>query len=225
MVIERDLHVPHLKYIMTNAEPLPLWQRRDIEHAFGCPVRENYGMAEAMVGASECEHGTLHLWPDAGVVELLHDDGSITNSGSGEVLGTTLHNRAMPLIRYRTGDRIDGLDPHASCACGRTLPVIRAIDGRRDDVIITPDGRRLGRMDPIFKDSLPIRKAQIVQVSRLELEVRLVPAEGYVSADGDTLAHRISQLVGDMNISIVLCTNIPNESNGKFKGVVNLLRA
>ncbi len=72
--MEMGVTIPLLKVVISNAEPLLPDQRRLIQEVFGCPVRDTYGMAEMVAAAGECEHGTLHLWPEVGVVEVLDDD-------------------------------------------------------------------------------------------------------------------------------------------------------
>ncbi|MEM7288007.1 MAG: hypothetical protein AAF480_16770, partial [Actinomycetota bacterium] len=74
-----------LEVVIANAEPLYEHQRTAISEAFGCPVRETYGMAEAVAAASECEQGRLHLWPDAGVAEVDGPDGE-----PGDLIATGL---------------------------------------------------------------------------------------------------------------------------------------
>ncbi len=83
----------------------------------------------------------------------------------GEVIATGFANRAMPLFRYRTGD-VATLRKHAGCSCGRSRPIIEELDGRIEDYVVTPDGRRIGRMDHVFKDALLVKEAQILQSSR-----------------------------------------------------------
>ena len=92
-----------LTVVIANAEPLLAHQRAAISDAFQCPVRETYGMAEIAAAASECEHGKLHQWPEAGLVETLGADGA-NHETSGDFICTGLLNADMPLIRYRIGD-------------------------------------------------------------------------------------------------------------------------
>ena len=89
-----------MKVVVTNAEPLYDFQRQAISNAFACPVRETYGMAEAAAAASECDHGSLHHWPDAGIIE----PGPNGTGGAADLICTGLINADMPLIRYRVGD-------------------------------------------------------------------------------------------------------------------------
>lgn len=117
-----------------NAEPVLPHQREAVNDGLGCQLRESYGMAEMVAGASECSAGRLHTWPEAGVVEVLAEDGTVDGTGSGELVCTGLLNFEMPLIRYRTGDR-GKLPQFASCACGRTLPLMSGIEGDRKSVV------------------------------------------------------------------------------------------
>ena len=152
-----------LKVAITNAEPLFDYQREAIAEAFQCPVYETYGMSEIVAAASECQSGQLHLWPEVGMVEVSDDDYADGKDRIGELTCTGLLNSDMPLIRYRVGDRGALSARNDACACGRTLPMLSSIDGRRDDVLYTLDGRSVGRLDPVFKGRLPIREAQIIQ--------------------------------------------------------------
>src|SRR5262249_32972322 len=147
---------------ISNAEPLFDYQRAVIEQAFQCPVRETYGMAEIVSAASECEAGRLHAWPEAGILETINHAGNIVHDEPGEFVCTGLLNEDMPLVRYRVGDR-GAIEENARCECERTLPVFAAIEGRIDDTLYTTDGRRIGRLDTVFKSELPIKEAQIVQ--------------------------------------------------------------
>ncbi|MDA8020281.1 MAG: hypothetical protein MPN21_22820 [Thermoanaerobaculia bacterium] len=209
-----------LTVVVTNAEPLLEVQRRDIQSAFGCPVRETWGMAELVAAAGECEHGSMHLWPEVGHVEVVEGD-----RGS-EILATTLIARDQPLIRYRLGDRLpDAPEPpgRATCPCGRTLPVLGPLEGRVDDLLLLPDGRRIGRLDPVFKGDLPLREAQIVQETPDRVRLRYVPADGFGGDDAQELYHRLAERLGPIdNLQILLdeVERVPRESNGKFRAVV-----
>ncbi|MCL4793550.1 MAG: hypothetical protein KJZ84_03260 [Bryobacteraceae bacterium] len=216
--------LPGLRFqaVLSNAEPLYEHQRETIQEAFQCPVRETYGMSEMAAAASECEHGGLHLWPDAGVLEIDEPD----QNGTGDLLVTGLLNQDMPLIRYRIGDR-GRLAPAAHlCPCGRSLPMLAAIEGRIDDVLITPDGRRIGRLDPVFKADLRIREAQIVQHEPDRVEVLVVPGAGFSPESSRDLRSRLVARLGQqMRIEIHEVAGIPRGANGKFRAVLSRIPA
>jgi phenylacetate-CoA ligase len=211
-----------LELVLTNAEPLYAHQREPISEAFQCPVRETYGMAEAVVAASECEAGKLHLWPDAGFTEVLDwdSDRAVPTGTTGRIVATGLLDPDMPLVRYETGDS-GVLDPDSGpCACGRTLPRLLRVDGRNDDMLWTKDGRRVGRLDPVFKAGLHIKEAQIVQQSLSRIVVRLVPTTGYSEADERQVKAALIDRLGDVAVSFETVDAIPRETNGKFRAVV-----
>lgn len=203
--------------VLANAEPLYAYQREVIEQAFRSPVRETYGMTEMVAAASECAHGRLHLWPEVGVLEIHEPD----SKGAGDFLGTSLINEDMPLIRYRVGDRGSLDDGVEACPCGRTLPLLGSIEGRADDVLVTPDGRRVGRLDPVFKADLRIREAQVVQEEIDAVTVLVVPDAAFGERDAHELEARLKErLGGGMRIAIRKVDAIPRGPNGKFRAVV-----
>jgi phenylacetate-CoA ligase len=206
--------------VLTNAEPLFDYQRQAIEQAFQCPVRETYGMAEIVTAASECEHRGLHLWPEVGQTEHMSDDSQNEEGRAGDLVCTGLLNMDMPLIRYRVGDRVSMASQRESCACGRTLPLLESIEGRLDDVLFTTDGRRIGRLDPVFKTGLPIHEAQIIQVSLDHIRVRYVPAAEFTSIAADSLIARLRAHLGNVHVTLERVDEVPRTANGKFRAVI-----
>lgn len=208
----------HYRVVLTNAEPLFAFQREAMEEAFDAPVRETYGMSEMAAAAGECEEGRLHWFPDAGVVEVLNAD----EGGAGDLVATGLINTDMPLIRYRVGDRVKAGTEGARCECGRGLPLLERIEGRLDDVIVTPDGRRVGRMDPVFKAELSIREAQIVQEEPDLVRVRVVPGAEFGARQEEDLKRRIRLRLGEgVRVEVERVKEIERTSNGKFRAVVS----
>jgi phenylacetate-CoA ligase len=132
---------------------------------------------------------------------------------------TGLLNADMPLIRYRMGDR-GALGSTSPCACGRTLPALACIEGRTDDVLYTIDGRRVGRLDPAFKERLPIREAQIVQETLDRVRVRFVPAPDFTLSALDSLTKRLQARLGPVEIIPERLDEIPRTSRGKFRAVI-----
>lgn len=221
--LEKGLELPRVKAVISNAEPLYDFQREAIHRAFKAPVYDTYGMSEMVGGASECLHGTMHLWPDAGILEILADDSDepVPPGQIGRMVWTGLVNPDMPLIRYEIGDRGAVAGEEIKCACGRTLLVLLSVEGRMDDVLVTPDGRRIGRLDPVFKVDIRIREAQIIQEALDRLRVLVVPAPGYDNRDGELIVKRLKDRVGDVEVILEPVDNIPKGPNGKFRAVVS----
>lgn len=200
--------------VITNAEPVYEYQRELISEAFGCPVMETYGMAEMVAAASECSSNSLHHWPESGVVKAAVGD----SGDNADLICTGLVNADMPLVRYRVGD--SGQFSGEPCKCGRTLPVLKRIEGRSDDLLFTTDGRRIGRLDPVFKDTPEIVEAQIEQASLREIRVRYVPREN--SGDHGTvkIAKRLQERMGDVHVTFEQVNAIKRTPRGKFRAVI-----
>lgn len=226
LAAELRLDAPPMRVAISNAEPLLGHQRAKIAEVFGCPVRDTYGMSEVVCGGSECSEGKMHLWPEVGVIEILRDDVDepAAPGEPGRIVATGLLNREMPLIRYQTGDR-GALEPEAMpCRCGRGLPVLRSIEGRFDDVIVTPDGRRVGRLDTVFKGGFAIREAQIVQDDLEHVRVQVVPAEGFGERDAIGVAQALQDRLGtDVKIRVECVESIPRTKAGKFRAVLSMV--
>jgi phenylacetate-CoA ligase len=210
---------------ITTAEPVYEHHRKAIARAFHCPVRETYGMTELVAAASECTAGRLHVWPEVGLLEVVRDRSEFVHGSAGELVCTGLLNIDMPLIRYGTGDRGALAGDIETCGCGRTLPILASVDGREDDLLYTNDGRRIGRLDPLFKGDLPIQEAQIVQEELNRLRVRYVPAPDFKPYHETMITHRLQERMGMVKVELESLNAIPRGPNGKFRAVIcNLSR-
>jgi phenylacetate-CoA ligase len=210
-----------LAVAITNAEPVLDHQREAIVRGFRCPVRETYGMAEVVAAAGECEAGRLHLWPEVGWLEVMDERGRALPGTPGEFVCTGLLNDAMPLIRYRVGDRGALLGEKHPCTCGRTLPALASIEGRMDDVLYARDGRPVGRLDPVFKARLSIREAQVIQEHLDVFRVRYVPAEGFSKVDAHSIIAALRARMGAVQVILEEVDAIPRARSGKFRAVVS----
>lgn len=211
-----------LRAVLTSGDTL-LPQRRDlIERAFGCAVFDGYSSAEGCLVISECEHHRLHVQPESGILEILREDGSPAEPGEvGEMVCTGLINSVMPLIRYRIGDYA-AWSMERFCPCGRTSPLIESLEGRVDDYLVLPDGRRIGRLSTAMKKAPTIRTAQIVQDRPDRAVLLVVPDTGYFRAHAELVRKDIQERIGDFDIAICEVSEIPRAANGKQKLVVRI---
>lgn len=212
-----------LKVIVTNAEGLSDWQRKLLEQAFACPVRETYGMGEIVATASADSSNRLRLWPEVGIVEVLEDEiaASVTLGDSGRLVCTGLFNADMPLIRYEVGDRGSLSTDFPAEVDPIQLPFMGRIEGRTSDVIITADGRQVFWVNPVFY-GLPIVEAQIIQEDFMDFTVKLVPSVDFRETHQASVHERLQRLVGDgVHIQFELMAHIPRGTNKKFRPVIS----
>ncbi len=212
-----------LQAVLTSSETLHAAQREALEAAFQCRVFDFYGAAERVIFAGEChEHGRKHLFDEYGVTEFVDDDGrALADGKSGFMVGTSLWNRGMPLIRYRTSD-VSRREPSA-CGCGRGLGVLSNVATKAEDIVVTPDGRFISPsvLTHPFKPFDQIRKSQIIQDALDHLEVRIVPSAAFTEAHRLELEAGLRARVGDaMRIETKLVDDIPPERSGKFRWVI-----
>jgi phenylacetate-CoA ligase len=217
------------KAVFATAEPLLSFQREAIQDAFHCAAAVEYGARDAGLIAHECPAGRLHINAERMIVEIA-PDGQFSEPGKGEIVVTNLMSTAMPLIRYRTGD-IGELDD-SPCSCGRGLPLLRYVEGRRTDFLITPSGRVTHALAIIY----PIREVpgivefQVVQESLQQVVLRLVTDSSF--ADGACVALKekcCAALGGEVSVEIEKVASIARLPSGKFRYVIsepaeNLLR-
>ncbi len=223
------------KAVFSAGEILVPRFRRLIEGTFGCKVYDSYGHMERTVAISECPRGGLHLNPDYGVCELVRRDdlraefADAGRAGSGyaaRVVGTSLYNFSMPLLRYDVGDVVLAA-PAEACACGRQFPLVSAIAGRQSEVIVTPEGEVITAAFLVFEDAPDILAGQIIQESPTELRVKVVPAARPVRACEELLQSRVRRLVGPgMKITMERCESLAllRGESGKVKPVVSKLK-
>lgn len=127
----------HIRHIIAGGEPFSEGQRQYVESYFGATMYDQYGLCEINTGlAGECkEKKGLHILADYAYPEIIDPNtGEILGEGQeGELVLTTLHKEASPLLRYRTGD-ITSIT-YGPCPCGRTMPRISRMKRRVTDVL------------------------------------------------------------------------------------------
>jgi phenylacetate-CoA ligase len=215
-----------LQAVFTSSETLHRVQRDAIEGAFGCRPFDFYGHAERTIFATECEqHDGKHLAEEYGYTEVVDDEGRPLPDGeTGYLVGTTLHNTAMPLIRYRTGD-ISAIR-REPCACGRTLSRIESVTTKAEDIVITPDGRMVSPsiLTHPFKPFPQIVESQLIQDRADHLLVKIVPSAEFDPMHQAILLGELERRLGSsMKIEIQLVDAIARETSGKFRWIISLV--
>lgn len=223
-IIKNNINVHTPGSILTGAEPLYEFQRKTIEEAFKAPVYNTYGCREFMLIGSECiNQEGLHINSDHLVVEIVDEDGNQTDSGSLAI--TDLHNFGFPLIRYLNGDQATKADTEF-CSCGSPFPMLKSVDGRKLDVIKTPDGRSIpGEFFPhLFKDFSNVSKFQIIQHTLDTLDVTISFYDKEQLDELERVKSLISKAVGDtVSLTISLVDEIPVNASGKHRVTISKL--
>ena len=213
-----------VKAAITSSETLYEFQREVIEERFQCRVFDYYALAERAVFSHECDrHEGHHLAMEYGVAEVTDADGMPLPRGEvGRLVGTSLHNLAMPLIRYVTNDRT-ALRP-GRCSCGRNLELMEDVTTKAEDVLTLGDGRLISPsvLTHPFKPLDCIEGSQIVQTEPNAVVVRLIPRKSYTAAHTTQLVSDLKARLGDdVTVDVQFVEQLEISKNGKFKWVIS----
>jgi len=224
----RGLAPPDLDGIIIGAERLHPHQKEVMERAFRCPVYNRYGATEFSNVASECrEREGLHINEDDMWVEVLGEDGRPVAGEAGDLVITDLTNYAMPLLRYRIGDR--AIMSERACSCGRTFRMLEDITGRESDAVRTPGGRALHDQYFLWKLARTpgMSRYQIVQKA-VDLVVVRVEHDGSVPEE-ETARFISGALAGlgdhGIEVRVEFVDTIPLTGAGKHRAFISELPA
>ena len=226
---EETNHKISFKAIFSQGENLFLHQRELIEKVFSCKVYDSYGHMERTVAISQCPLGTYHIHLDYGILEFEEPQLPLVNEDDGdtfikEIVGTSLYNYSMPLIRYKTGDYVELNRSLQKCFCEKGFSIVSSIVGREIDVIITRDRRAVTGLFGVFDHTPGILMGQIIQEDIDHLLVKVVPVSQNVSHIDRILINNIRAFIGPaMSIKIEHTTidGIRKDKFKKFKAVVS----
>ncbi len=214
-----------IKRILVSGEQLYHWQRVEIEKAFDTPVYNFYGCREVGMIAQEClcRQG-MHVIPENVYVEVINRSGKPVVEEEGDIVVTDLNNRVMPFIHYRIGDR--GRVLPRQCACGRDGMPLLEVNGRKFDIITSPEGDAVGGTfwTLLFKSRPGIKQFQVVQESIHKIRIDYVPDGNQDLDDGamDYFNGEIQSRLRGISTTYHRVEHIHSKASGKQQFVVNL---
>ena len=199
-----------IKYVTTGAENLYEYQRILLREAFGVMARTHYGMTEAVSNFSETPDGVAEVDEDFAAVEFVPEEDYC------HIVGTSLINYTMPLLRYDTADICFYSDK-----IGQRGRIVDRVDGRTGDGIFLPNGTKIGTLSALFSETKNITEAQIYQTKDYVLHVRYVPRNEKYQQDlaqvEQMLQARIEHAVP---VSFERFEKIPRTARGKLRYIV-----
>ncbi len=232
-LIREGRRLPPCAGVVSTAGTLYEDARKNIERAFSSPVFNRYGSRETGEMAAECaSHEGLHISPLTHVIEIVRPDGSPCEPGErGELLVTSLVNRAMPLIRYRIGDEASFLE--GQCACGCTWPRLATVHGRTTDHVTS---KRYGKIHGgafrfVLNELDWVVRYQIVQNEDGGLQIRLEPrslaeGEARLPAASGRIRSALHEIMGpECEVDLVLAGSIAPSPSGKHRHVISSVAA
>ena len=221
-----------IKAILCGSENLYPWQRELLEEVFQCRVYSWYGHSEQAILAGECEKSTCyHIFPEYGFVELIDKEAELLTKDKeyklGEIVATGLNNYVCPFIRYQT---MDLAVPTSIkwCECGRNYPLIKTVEGRLQELVVTEDGRVITLTALIFAQHFEafskVKEMQLVQEKEGEITVKVVKSSQYSANDEKEILSKMQRAVGSgLDVNFEYVDHIPRTKTGKFRFLIQKL--
>lgn len=222
--------MPSLRYIETTGEMLFPPMRKYVQEKMKVIIADQYGCNELNSIAFECIQGHLHCMEENVSIEIVDDEGNLLPDGEeGDIVVTSLNNFAMPLIRYRVGDR--GRFLTKKCECGEKGKVLELTTGRSNDLVIDREGNLLNAY--IFARSVEnankiyehaILQFKVVQHAVDDFEIFLVLDEEYEQDQilGCFMENLWQNTLVGSEFRIQVCSELmPEDGTGKLKWFVN----
>lgn len=212
--------------VITVGEVLTSEIRQLCADAFGAKVIDSYGCQEMGKLAIQCDQSEhYHVCLSNVLFEVLDETGRHVAPGeSGRVVLTSLFNYATPFIRYDIGDYARlGTGP---CQCGRSLPVITSIEGRRRNMVTLPDGEKRWLAGTVLAElgsMVHAEQSRLVQRTPERFELHFVANGDTIGFDPETVARRAAELIHpDITLQPIQVEALKRSSGGKFEDVIGL---
>lgn len=211
--------------IITMSEGLDKRAKALMESRFGCRVAARYSNVENGIIAQQClgGNGEFHVNTASYHVEILKMETDVPASPGevGRIVVTDYFNRAMPLIRYDTGD-IGAYEERA--ACSFATPVLTKVEGRKMDMIFNTRGELVSSF--IVTNSMwnypELKQYQFIQQGARTYLFKL-NIDGNFGRENELVEEFKSYLGQDAEIAVEYVSEIPLLDSGKRKKVVNTM--
>jgi phenylacetate-CoA ligase len=212
-----------LKCLLAGSERLTAPQRAILEEAFGCSVYHWYGHRERAVLAGQGRSSShLYFSPAYGFTEL----GPPDDDGMCEVIATSFHNPAMPLIRYRTGDLVLPFNPMVDGSPEYPWLAVSEVRGRGHEFLIGAGGRRVP-LTPFNLNHPSFHSLYAVQFFQQEpgrVELRYVPSARCTPAHLNTVRAIVQRKLGDdFELTLRHVDQVETTEQGKGRWLVSYL--
>lgn len=214
-----------IRAVLCGSERLTLPQKRLLERVFQCRVYRWYGHAERVVLAGEGSKSELfYFFPQYGLVEF----GPADADGLCEVIGTSFHNLAMPLIRYRTGDYVRLADPRTDGELEFPWAAARDIVGREQEFLVTGTKRRVSLTTFNMHDAVfdGLYAVQFYQESPGVAEFRYLPGPAFDRSRLPVIEAAIRTKLGDdFQVELREVSEVERTDRGKHRWLVSRINS
>lgn len=217
---------PTLKLCIVTSEMLFEEDKKILEQAFQIPVVNEYGASELGLIAfqnpqDEWEVNSKTLW-----VEILDDENKPLSFGEeGNVVITSLYNKAHPFIRYKIGD-VGILDTSSTTK----KPILKKLIGRTNDFAILPSGKRVPGLTfyhitkSVIEDKGNVKEIKVLQKSTSHFEVQYAAEQALSLKEIKAVENAMTTfLEPGLQVDFLHLTTLQRSTSGKLKQFTSLL--
>jgi phenylacetate-CoA ligase len=219
-LIARNEFIP-LKAIATTGNVLHNEARKKIEFAFQTKIYDGYS-CEGSAPFFQCEvHENYHAGMEYAISEFVEVEENENGLKQGRHIVTNLWNLDTPFIRYDSQDLLEFSDE--KCSCGRNLLPVKRILGRDNDVLETPNGRKLiVHIFTIFFGKISqVNQFQIIQQSPSSCIIKLVVNTYYDLETELFIKTNLQEIFGnEIQLKIMICDSIEPSPSGKRRFII-----
>jgi phenylacetate-CoA ligase len=217
----RSFHRPKAISYTGDAVSEPV--RRILREELGVAVLGIYQAVEAGVIGWQCERQAgHHLNVDLCPIRILDPEARELPAGEpGDVVVSNLVNRGTVLLNYRVGDLAVRLPE--PCACGRALPMLSDVQGRRTEWLESGSGHPIHPQTfrNILRSVDGIRRFQLVQKQPGEVRVIAVIApEASREAIRSRILDDVRALDAAIHADVEFADSLPRTKGGKVRAVL-----
>lgn len=200
-----------IKGIQLTSETALDYQISTIETVFNTNVILQYGHSESAIFAYATKPNYEYYFePLYGYFEVLDEYGNqVGENEIGEIVVTSLHNRVMPLIRYKTGD-------YAVMSSNHNY--VKAILGRTQDYIVGREGEKVLLTALIFAQHFKALKNiirwHIIQDQPGIIDIQIIKANEYNHNDEQEI-YELFNKKGRVHSNFIYVKDIKLSKRGK----------
>lgn len=230
---EEDFKLIRPKLINVNSEMSSALERKYLSEKLNAFVFDDYSSEELVRIASQCREFNYHIFDDINYIEILDDHYNPVPDGVvGNIVGSNLHNRAMPFLRYLQGDR-GAIRPNGTCACGRKFRILEKFEGRKNDAFTLPDGQKISSgflldltYEIILRHNKMVAAFCLIQEDLENWTLELVPGKIWNEEVKEKILqdflHDLKQPRIHVHLKIV--DEVSRTASGKLKAIISRLK-
>jgi phenylacetate-CoA ligase len=217
-----NLEFPEVESVINYGENLREETITFLKESLNCEVLDLCSHTENAMMIHSFKDGSMRLIEDYFYGEIIDTNGNSISKGSGELIGTSFYNYAMPLIRYKTRDIVNLIDKGKN---NHPFRMLRSIEGRMHDMIVLPDGSQVFLAEGAIGYAKGIIASQFIQEQPGVLIVQVVADKDFKEEYFKDIEKGLVLRLGNtMKYDFRIVDKLDHQGSGKVPFLINRMR-